>query len=170
MVKILYVADVHGSDICFRKFLNALKIYKVDVGILMGDLSGKMINPIVKDTNGSYRCTILGDSRTARTNEELEALKKTIASTGNYYFITDPDEMEELKAEGKTIEGRIDERAAKISLSAGKIDDLFRKLVTERFHSWMELADERLKDSGIDVFMAAGNDDLIEVDKIIENS
>jgi len=113
MVKILYVADVHGSDICFRKFLNALKIYKVDVGILMGDLSGKMINPIVKDTNGSYRCTILGDSRTARTNEELEALKKTIASTGNYYFITDPDELEELKAEGTTIRGRIDERAAK---------------------------------------------------------
>jgi len=56
--------------------------------------------------------------------------------------------MEELKAEGKTIEGRMDEKAAKISLSAGKIDDLFRKLVTERFRSWMELADERLKDSG----------------------
>jgi Icc-related predicted phosphoesterase len=170
MAKIFYVADLHGSDVCFRKFLNALKIYQVDVGILMGDLSGKMINPIVKQPNGSYLCTYLGENRTASTDRELEDLKKIIASSGNYYFITDPDEMEELKAEGKSIEGRIDERAAKISLSAGKIDELFRKLVVERFQSWMELADERLKGSGIDVFMAAGNDDLMEVDPVIDSS
>jgi Icc-related predicted phosphoesterase len=170
MAKIFYVADVHGSEVCFRKFLNALKIYQVDVGILMGDLSGKMINPIVKQPNGSYLCTYLGENRTATTEKELEGMKKVIASSGNYYFITDPDEMEELKAEGKTIEGRIDERAAKISLSAGKIDDLFRKLVVERFRSWVELADERLKGSGIDVFMAAGNDDLMEVDPVIDSS
>jgi Icc-related predicted phosphoesterase len=170
MAKIFYVADVHGSEVCFRKFLNALKIYQVDVGILMGDLSGKMINPIVKQPGGSYLCTYLGENRTATTEKELEEMKKVIASSGNYYFITDPDEMEELKAEGKTIEGRIDERAAKISLSAGKIDDLFRKLVVERFRSWVELADERLKGSGIDVFMAAGNDDLMEVDPVIDSS
>jgi hypothetical protein len=170
MAKIFYVADLHGSEVCFRKFLNALKIYQVDVGILMGDLSGKMINPIVKQPNGSYLCTYLGENRTATTEQELEDLKKVIASSGNYYFITDPDEMEELKAEGKTIEGRIDERAAKISLSAGKIDDLFRKLVVERFRSWMELADQRLAGSGIDVYMAAGNDDLMEVDPVIDSS
>jgi Icc-related predicted phosphoesterase len=170
MAKIFYVADVHGSEVCFRKFLNALKIYQVDVGILMGDLSGKMINPIVKQPNGSYLCTYLGENRTATTERELEELKKVIASSGNYYFITDPDEMEELKAEGKTIEGRIDERAAKISLSAGKIDDLFRKLVVERFQSWMDLADERLKGSGIDVYMAAGNDDLMEVDPVLDRA
>jgi Icc-related predicted phosphoesterase len=166
MAKIFYVADLHGSDVCFRKFLNALKIYQADVGIL----SGKMINPIVKQPNGSYLCTYLGENRTASTDRELEDLKKIIASSGNYYFITDPHEMEELKAEGKSIEGRIDERAAKISLSAGKIDELFRKLVVERFQSWMELADERLKGSGIDVFMAAGNDDLMEVDPVIDSS
>lgn len=170
MVKILYVADVHGSEICYRKFLNALKIYKVDVGILMGDLSGKMINPIVKQPDGSYLCTFLGENRIAKTDQELEELKKVIASSGNYYFITDPNEMEVLKAEGKTIEGRIDERSAKISLSAGKIDDLFRKLVIERLQHWMELADERLKGSGIEVFMAAGNDDLLEVDAVIDKS
>lgn len=170
MAKIFYVADVHGSEVCFRKFLNALKIYQVDVGILMGDLSGKMINPIVKQPNGKYLCTYLGENRTASTEQELEELKKVIASSGNYYFVTDPEEMEVLKAEGKTIEGRIDERAAKISLSAGKIDELFRKLVVERFQSWMDLADERLKGSGIDVYMAAGNDDLMEVDPVIDGA
>jgi len=170
MAKIFYVADIHGSETCFRKFLNALKIYKVDAAVLMGDLSGKMINPIVRQPEGNYMCTYLGENRIAETERELEEMKKTIASSGNYYFITDPAEMEELKAEGKTIEGRIDERAAKISLSAGRIDDLFRKLVVERFRSWMELADERLKGSGIEVFMAAGNDDLMEVDAVIDSA
>jgi hypothetical protein len=89
---------------------------------------------------------------------------------GNYYFYTDPEEMEELKAEGKSIEGRIDERAANIALGAGKIEELFKIAVLDRMTHWMELADERLDGSGLDVFMAAGNDDLMEVDAVIDSS
>lgn len=170
MLKILNVSDIHGSETCYRKFLNALDIYKADVGILCGDLSGKMINPIVKQADGSYLTTLMGQNRRAETEEELKSLEKDIALIGNYYFRTDPDEMTELRAEGKTIEGRIDERATKISLSAGKIDSLFEKLVLERLQHWMELAEERLKGKNIDVFMTAGNDDLLAVDSVIDNS
>jgi Icc-related predicted phosphoesterase len=168
VLKMLFVTDVHGSETCFRKFLNALKIYKADVGILMGDLCGKMLNPIVKQSDGNYHCNVLGQHRVLTTQEELQQNEKNIASMGNYYFYTDPDEMEMLKKEGKSIEGRVDERAAHISLSEGKIDDLFRKAVVERLTGWMELADERMKGSGIDIFMAAGNDDLKEVDEVID--
>lgn len=170
MLKILNVSDIHGSETCYRKFLNALDIYKADVGILCGDLSGKMINPIVKQADGSYLTTLMGQNRRAETEEELKSLEKDIALIGNYYFRTDPDEMTELRAEGKTIEGRIDERATKISLSAGKIDSLFEKLVLERLQHWMELAEQRLKGKNIDVFMTAGNDDLLAVDSVIDNS
>ena len=170
MLKILNVSDIHGSETCYRKFLNALDIYKADVGILCGDLSGKMINPIVKQADGSYLTTLMGQNRRAETEEELKALEKDIALIGNYYFRTDPDEMTELRAEGKTIEGRIDERATKISLSAGKIDTLFEKLVLDRLQHWMELAEQRLKGKNIDVFMTAGNDDLLAVDSVIDNS
>jgi hypothetical protein len=170
MLKILNVSDIHGSETCYRKFLNALVLYKADVGILCGDLSGKMINPIVKQADGSYLTTLMGQNRRAETEEELKSLEKDIALIGNYYFRTDPDEMAELRAEGKTIEGRIDERATKISLSAGKIDSLFEKLVLERLQHWMELAEERLKGKNIDVFMTAGNDDLLAVDSVIDNS
>ena len=170
MLKILNVSDIHGSETCFRKFLNALDIYKADVGILCGDLSGKMINPIVKQADGSYLTTLMGQNRRAETEEELKSLEKDIALIGNYSFRTDPDEMTELRAEGKTIEGRIDERATKISLSAGKIDSLFEKLVLERLQHWMELAEQRLKGKNIDVFMTAGNDDLLAVDSVIDNS
>jgi len=170
MLKILNVSDIHGSETCFRKFLNALDIYKADVGILCGDLSGKMINPIVKQADGSYLTTLMGQNRRAETEEELKSLEKDIALIGNYSFRTDPDEMTALRAEGKTIEGRIDERATKISLSAGKIDSLFEKLVLERLQHWMELAEQRLKGKNIDVFMTAGNDDLLAVDSVIDNS
>lgn len=47
-VRIFFAADVHGSDVCFRKFLNAVKIYKVDVAILGGDLTGKLVIPVVR--------------------------------------------------------------------------------------------------------------------------
>ena len=44
-LKIFFVTDVHGSNLCYRKFLNALKAYNVDVGILLGDLTGKVLIP-----------------------------------------------------------------------------------------------------------------------------
>ena len=47
-MKIFFVTDIHASNVCYRKFLNALKIYDVDVGILLGDLTGKMLIPLVE--------------------------------------------------------------------------------------------------------------------------
>lgn len=170
MLKILFVADIHGSETCYRKFLNALKMYNVDVGIVMGDLIGKMLNPIIKQPDGSWVTHVLGSKRVARGNEELAKLQKDIASMGNYYFLTDPEEMEELMKEGKTVAGRIDERATKLSLSTGKVDEMFRARVTERMQDWMTLADERLAGLGIDVFMCPGNDDIFEIDDIIKAS
>ena len=169
-MRMLFSCDIHGSEVCFRKFLNALKIYNVEVGILLGDLTGKMLNPIVSQPDGTYVCNFLGQRRIMKTKEELQSLEKKLAAMGNYYFYTDPEEMEKLKAEGKTIEGRIDERATKISLGAGKIEELFGKLVLERLNNWVGLAEERLKGSNIQMFMAPGNDDISEMDAVLDSS
>ena len=32
MIKLFFVTDIHGSNVCYRKFLNALPIYGADVG------------------------------------------------------------------------------------------------------------------------------------------
>ncbi|MEW6399684.1 MAG: metallophosphoesterase [Bacillota bacterium] len=170
MLKILFATDAHGSEVVFRKFLNALKIYGVNVGILMGDLCGKMLYPVVRQPDGTYESKVLGQQRKARTDDELRALEKDIATMGAYYFYTSPEELEELRAEGKSVRGRIDERAAGISLGAGRIDELFRKAVRERLARWVELAEERLKGTGIQLYVGPGNDDLPEVDEIIEAS
>ncbi len=169
-MKLLFATDVHGSETCFRKFLNALKIYNVDVGILLGDLCGKMLYPIIKQPDGTYVCDFLGQRKVMKNEGELQSMEKKIAAVGNYYFRTDPEEIAELKTEGKTITGRIDERATKISLGAGKIEDLFEKLVLERLESWIKLAEERLAGTNIEMFMSAGNDDILEMDAILERS
>lgn len=169
-LKLFFATDIHGSTFVFKKFLNALKIYDVDVGILMGDLSGKMIVPILKLPNETYKCSFLGQEITAKTNDELKKMEETIAITGNYYVHLTPEEFEELKAEGKTIKGRIDEVALGISLGGEKIEKLFIRLITERLNEWMKLAEERLRGTKIKLYMAPGNDDILQVNEVLDNS
>ena len=45
--KIFFATDIHGSDLCFRKFLNAASFYGADVLVMGGDMTGKMLVPIV---------------------------------------------------------------------------------------------------------------------------
>jgi len=168
VLKIFFVSDIHGSDTAFRKFLAALRIYNVNVGILLGDLCGKMINPILIRPDKTYTCEFMGQRIIARTPDELAQLQKRIASTGNYYVILEPEEMEELKAEGKTIDGRIDAQVRKIHLGAGKIDEMFVRLVVERLKLWNGLMEERLRGSEGRVYIAPGNDDLLEINEVLD--
>jgi Icc-related predicted phosphoesterase len=41
--KVFYVTDIHGSEICWRKFLNAGTYYQADVVIVGGDITGKAL-------------------------------------------------------------------------------------------------------------------------------
>ena len=168
-MKLFFVTDIHGSDAAFRKFTNALRVYGVNVGILLGDLCGKMINPILIQPDRSYVCDFMGQKIVARTPDELAQLQKRIASTGNYSVVLEPAEMEQLMAEGKTIDGRIDAQVRKIHLGAGKIDELFLQLVIERLKVWNGLLEERLRNSGIKVYIAPGNDDLLETNQVLDS-
>jgi Icc-related predicted phosphoesterase len=168
-LKIFFVTDIHGSDAAFRKFTAAVRIYNVNVGILLGDLCGKMINPIISQPDERYVCDFMGQHVVAKTPEELAQLQKRIASTGNYYVILEPGEMEQLMAEGKTIDGRIDAQVRKIHLGAGKIDELFLNCVVERLKIWNGLMEERLKNSGVKVYIAPGNDDLLEINQVLDD-
>ena len=39
-MNLFFATDVHGSEICWKKFINAGKFYKADVLILGGDMTG----------------------------------------------------------------------------------------------------------------------------------
>jgi len=167
-LRLFFVTDVHGSDAAFRKFVNALRIYNVNVGIILGDLCGKMINPIVALPDGTHTCNFMGQGIVAKNQDQLSQLQKRIALTGNYYAVLSPNEMQQLMAEGKTIEGRIDAQVRKIHLGTGKIDEMFIQLVVERLKTWDTLMADRLKNSGIKVFISPGNDDLLEVNEVLD--
>jgi len=152
-IKIFFVTDIHGSSLCYRKYLNALKVYNVDVGILLGDLTGKMLIPLIdKVGGGGWETTLMGHYTEANTQEELDKLKKTIEMMGYYWAHLTHDEFQAYKAD------------------AQKLDELFKQLMLKRLKEWIELADERLVGTPYKVYMAAGNDDHLEVDQVIEDS
>ena len=151
-LKIFFVTDIHGSNMCYRKFLNALKIYKVDVGILLGDLTGKMLIPLVEKAGGGWVTTFMGHATEAATQDELDKLKKTIEMVGYYWVHLTPDEYHAYKADAK------------------ELDTLFNRLMVERLKSWIVLADERMAGECCKVYMAPGNDDHMEIDQVIEDS
>jgi len=148
-MKIFFVSDIHASNHCYRKFLNALRIYKVDVGILLGDLTGKLLIPLVEKAGGGWETNFLGRPVEVETQEELANLKKTIEMVGYYWVHLTPHEFEEMHQD------------------PAKQDAMFKRLALERLKEWITLADERLANTGLQVFMAPGNDDIPEVDDII---
>lgn len=151
-IRIFFVTDIHGSNLCYRKFLNALKVYNVDVGILLGDLTGKVLIPLVEKTTGSWETTLMGAHTEVNTQDELDKLKKTIEMMGYYWVHLTKDEYRCYKDDPK------------------EVDRLFNQLMLERLRFWIELADERLKGTFYKVYMAPGNDDHFEVDQVIEDS
>ena len=57
-MKLFYATDVHGSEICWKKFINAGKFYEAELLILGGDMTGKAIIPIIDQGNGKYKVTL----------------------------------------------------------------------------------------------------------------
>jgi uncharacterized protein len=53
-MKLYFVTDLHGSEICWKKFLNAGRFYQADVVILGGDITGKAMVPIVQRADGTW--------------------------------------------------------------------------------------------------------------------
>ncbi len=135
---IFYVTDIHGSDVCFRKFLNAGKVYGADMLILGEDIGGKSIIPIFEAPDGySY---FNGDS-TVRVGagQELDRLSKEISDRGSYPYVTTESEWSEL------------------SSKPDEMNTIFNRLMVERLERWLDLLNEREKERP--VVANIGNDD-----------
>jgi Icc-related predicted phosphoesterase len=149
--KIFFVTDVHGSDRCFRKFINAGKFYGANVLILGGDITGKMIVPIVKQPDGTFECEYGGVNYT-KSSGELENVIQNIKDSGYYPYITNRNEVEELSAKPDLV------------------TNLFKALMRQRIEEWTKLAGERLNGSGITCYISPGNDDFFEIDEVLDRA
>lgn len=152
MTKLFFATDIHGSDICWSKFLNAGKFYEVDVLILGGDMTGKAIVPVIHQGGKNYRVTLLEQEFSITNEEELQDMIKRVRSRGYYPYITNPDEIGELEKNPE------------------QVDRIFKQEVLKVVQQWMDKADQKLDGTGLTVYCSPGNDDMEEVDEIVRCS
>ncbi len=151
-MRLFFATDIHGSETCWRKFLNSGKHYGADVLVLGGDMTGKALIPIVDDGGGRWHATLLENRHELQGEEQVEQFEQAVRRRGYYPFRTAPDELRELEED--------DERA----------DRLFHEQMLATVERWMALADERLEGSGMRCFVCPGNDDQFDVDEVIADA
>jgi len=147
-----YASDVHGSELCWRKFLAAGRFYKAQALVMGGDLTAKAIVPIDKGDDGCFRATVVGETRTARNTEELEQLLEAVRFNGMYPWMSSREEIARYAADQATQA------------------ELFERIMVEELRRWIALADERMAAYGIEVFVMAGNDDPWSVDDVLQSA
>lgn len=152
MTTVFFATDVHGSDICWKKFINAGKFYEANVLILGGDMTGKAIVPILRYENNHYRASLLEQAYELHSEAEIAELEKRIKSRGYYPYRTTPDEVTELERDPE------------------QLDALFRRQALATLTGWLDFAAEKLRGSSIRCYACPGNDDFPEVDDLLRNS
>lgn len=152
LTRIFFTSDVHGSEVCFMKFLNAAKYYQVGVLILGGDITGKMIVPIIEQSNGTFEANFVGSQIIVKSPQERENLEKNIRNSGYYPYITTPAEMEKLEND------------------KNRLDELFSSVMADNVKRWVSIAEERLKGSNVRCYISPGNDDRFDIDSSLKSS
>src|SRR6266550_3097396 len=104
-----FVTDIHASDRCFRKFLNAARFYDCKVLIMGGDMTGKMLVPIVDHGAGRYSTRVF-DRYREFGEAELPAIRKLIADAGYYAYETTTDGVEALEASPDAVDAIFQQR------------------------------------------------------------
>jgi uncharacterized protein len=149
-MKIFFATDIHGSEICWRKFLNAAAFYKADMVVLGGDVTGKIMVPITAYP-GYWEVTIRGERRRLENREQLAEAERLLRDRGSYPAIVTPDELDALNSED-AITGR------------------FNSEMTRSLDRWLDMADGKLHGGEIPCILNGGNDDIFDIDPILEAS
>jgi Icc-related predicted phosphoesterase len=150
MPKIFFATDLHGSEMCWRKFLNAAKFYDADVLVCGGDMTGKAIVPIVQE-NGHFTFTLAGE-RQAVSADQLGEVEAQIRRKGYYPLQMSVERLHELDQDAKV-------RA-----------ETFQQVMLEGVDRWMGMAADKLRGTGVRCYVCPGNDDEMEVDDVIRRS
>ena len=112
--RVFFCTDLHGSDVCFKKFVNAADFYGTQILIMGGDVTGKMVVPIAKQPTGVYLTSFAGEELEFTSEDEVASFKKQLANMGFYPAAMDEEEFRVIKA------------------SQDEQDRLFRELIRER--------------------------------------
>src|SRR5215813_5512061 len=101
-LRIFFATDVHGSDVCFRKFLAAAKVYEADVLLLGGDFAGKGLVPVLRD--GDELQTEIDGKQVSVPTDGWDQLTADINRRGFYAAQMDAAELAELQQDGAALD------------------------------------------------------------------
>jgi Icc-related predicted phosphoesterase len=149
-VRLYYASDIHGSDVLWRKFLSAARAYEASVLVMGGDLTGKVVVPLVEHPDG-YHVELFG-ARHVVALDDLEEMEHRIRANGMY-----PHRMTEEEL------GRV------AGLAEDDKERWFAEVMRATFADWLALAEDRL-DERTRCFVMPGNDDPDGVDQAIEEA
>lgn len=150
-MRLFYAGDVHGSEHCFRKFVNAAAFYDADVLVMGGDITGKLMTPLVEEKPGRFVASLFGRKQKVKRPDELEDLEREIRFNGFYPYRCSPDEYRRLQD---------DEQYLAEVMTTVMVDEVRR---------WMRIADEKLAGTGVRCLIMPGNDDEPEVDAVLRS-
>lgn len=151
LYRIFFATDVHGSDICWKKFIAAGDFYKANLILLGGDMTGKALVPVIAEKDGTHTVEFQDNRIVLKKPEEVPKLEKRITDRGYYPIAVGRNLLEELSPE----------KLAEWST------ETFDKLMLERVRQWMNYADQKLKNSEVECYVCPGNDDTLSIDETI---
>lgn len=134
-----YASDIHGSDMLWRKFINAARFYNAEVLIMGGDIAGKAVIPIIRRSTSFYAPGFAGERAFAA--DELPLLERRIRDIGQYPYQVNEEDM------------------AVLEQDQGAVEALFLRVMRETLERWLRFAEERLHGTKTRLYIMLGNDD-----------
>ena len=151
--RVFFATDIHGSETCWRKFLNSGKHYEANIMILGGDMTGKALVPIVEEGPGPLARHAAREPAGIRERGRGKGVRGLGQAARLLPFPHRPGPDEPSSQSDEELR-----------------DELFHKEMLGTIERWMQMADEKLEGTGIECFVSPGNDDQFEVDEIISSA
>jgi uncharacterized protein len=142
--RLFFAADLHGSEVVFRKFLAAATFYEADALLIGGDVTAKTIAPIVREEDGRFKTRLAGQIREDLSADELAPIEKAIADSGQYAVRLSEEEYAGFRAD------------------PSKVEALFTDQMVEQIRRWMGMAEKHLAPLDVPLYWIGGNDDKPE--------
>lgn len=150
VLRIFFSVDVHGSTLVWRKWLRAVEMYNANALILAGDLTGKVLVPIINRKDDFYTAKYFGRVWELRGEEEVKRFEEKLEGAGAYFIRVDEKELEELKN------------------SPEKVNRIIIEKMIERLRNWLELLVNKVNTKEIITVVMPGNDDEYVIDEVIK--
>src|SRR5262245_11009106 len=146
---IFFASDLHGSNVCFKKFVNAVQFYNANILVMGGDMTGKAVMPIAEQSDRTWLAFRAGSTVKLTSPEEVDQFVKRSGDMGLYPAVMSENEYRRLAD---------DEHMR---------HELFKKLVVQRVREWCDYAEQKLSGKSVPLITAPGNDDFIEIDEVL---